>query len=93
MPDNILDSDENWEPDTKETFVCHAELNAVLNRGANDVTGCKMYVTYYPCSNCAKVIIQSGVKEVVYYDMYSDKRKKDGEAAKKMLQDAKVDIM
>lgn len=52
--------------DTKYPYVCHAELNAILNaRGAN-LEGSKIYVALFPCNECAKAIIQSGIKEVVY---------------------------
>nr|XP_022325293.1 uncharacterized protein LOC111125606 isoform X2 [Crassostrea virginica] len=46
---------------------CHAELNAVLNRNINDLKNSKMYVSNFPCNECAKCIIQSGIKSVVYY--------------------------
>ncbi len=59
--------------DTKYPYVCHAELNAILNcRGAN-LTGCIIYVALFPCNECAKAIIQSGIKEVVYLsDKYAN---------------------
>lgn len=50
----------------KYTYVVHAELNAILNTGANSVSGCSLYVTKFPCNECAKAIIQSGIKRVVY---------------------------
>jgi dCMP deaminase len=54
--------------------VCHAELNAVLNKNSADVKNCTIYVALFPCNECAKVVIQSGIKEVVYYsDKYHDK--------------------
>ena len=54
------------ELETKYAYVCHAELNAILNnRGAN-LEDCRIYVTLFPCNECAKAIIQSGIKEVVY---------------------------
>ncbi|MBE6773410.1 MAG: dCMP deaminase family protein [Ruminococcaceae bacterium] len=58
---------------TKYAYVCHAELNAILNsRGAN-LEGCRIYVALFPCNECAKAIIQSGIKEVVYLsDKYAD---------------------
>uniref|UniRef100_A0A3P9BF45 Deoxycytidylate deaminase n=1 Tax=Maylandia zebra TaxID=106582 RepID=A0A3P9BF45_9CICH len=53
--------------DTKYIYVCHAELNAIVNASANaDVKGCTMYVTLFPCNECTKLIIQAGLKEVVY---------------------------
>lgn len=54
--------------ETKYPFVCHAELNAILNRNAGNLRGCTIYVTLFPCNECAKAIIQSGIREVVYYD-------------------------
>jgi dCMP deaminase len=51
---------------TKYAFVCHAELNAVLNSISAELTGCSIYVGLFPCNECTKVIIQSGIKEIVY---------------------------
>ncbi|HZJ78328.1 MAG TPA: dCMP deaminase family protein [Clostridia bacterium] len=60
------------EYDTKYPYVCHAELNAILNNRGN-LEGCKIYVALFPCNECAKAIIQSGIKEVVYIsDKYAD---------------------
>lgn len=56
--------------DTKYPYVVHAEVNAILNsRGS--VAGCTLYVALFPCNECAKLIIQSGIREVVYL---SDKK-------------------
>lgn len=55
-------------------LVCHAEMNAVLNKNSVDVKNCTIYVALFPCNECAKIIIQSGIKEVVYLsDKYSFK--------------------
>jgi len=51
--------------DTKYPFVVHAELNAILNARQN-LEGCKLYVSLFPCNECAKAIIQSGISEVIY---------------------------
>jgi dCMP deaminase len=53
---------------TKYPFVCHAELNAILNSISRDLRGCTLYVVMFPCNECAKAIIQSGIKEVIYRD-------------------------
>ena len=50
---------------TKYPYVCHAELNAILNSNA-DLRGCTIYVDLFPCNECAKAIIQCGIKKVVY---------------------------
>lgn len=59
--------------DTKYPYVCHAELNAILNNDGGSLAGCKIYVALFPCNECAKAIIQSGIKEVLYLsDKYAD---------------------
>ncbi len=52
--------------ETKYPYVCHAELNAILNSISRDLSDCTIYVALFPCNECAKAIIQSGIKEVVY---------------------------
>ncbi len=57
---------------TKYPYVCHAELNAILNNIGMDLQGCKIYTALFPCNECTKAIIQSGITEVVYLsDKYS----------------------
>jgi dCMP deaminase len=51
----------------KYMYVCHAEFNAILNARVS-LDGSRIYVTLFPCNECAKAIIQSGIKEVIYYD-------------------------
>lgn len=60
--------------DNKYLYVCHAEFNAILNAlGGRDLKGCTIYVNLFPCNECAKAIIQTGIKEVVYEsDKYAD---------------------
>lgn len=58
--------------ETKYAYVCHSELNAILNY-SGDLKDTTIYVTLFPCNECAKVIVQSGIKEIVYLsDKYSD---------------------
>lgn len=66
------DKDMCWERegsplDTKYFYVCHSELNAILNT-KNDLRNSRVYVTLFPCNECAKAIIQTGIKEVIYFD-------------------------
>lgn len=73
MPTGCNDDDMPWERegaplDTKYPFVCHAELNAILNRITGSLKGAKIYVSLFPCNECAKAIIQSGIKEVIYIE-------------------------
>ncbi len=59
--------------ETKYPFVCHAELNAILNSISRDLAGCSIYVALFPCNECAKAIIQSGIAEIIYLsDKYKD---------------------
>lgn len=78
FPLGCSDDDFPWERsgddyETKYPYVCHAELNAILNNGGSSLEGCKIYVALFPCNECAKAIIQSGIKEVIYLsDKYAD---------------------
>jgi len=59
--------------ETKYPYVCHAELNAVLNASSRDLRNCRIYVGLFPCNECTKVIIQAGIKEIIYLsDKYKD---------------------
>lgn len=51
---------------TKYPYICHAELNAILNNIGMDLHGCKIYTALFPCNECSKAIIQSGITEVIY---------------------------
>lgn len=75
--------------DTKYPYVCHAELNAILNNIGMDLHGCKIYTALFPCNECTKAIIQSGIREVIYL---SDKYAHNDifKASKKMLETAGV---
>lgn len=53
---------------TKYPYVCHAEMNAILNKNGASIEGAKMYVTMFPCNECAKLMIQAGIKEVVFHE-------------------------
>jgi dCMP deaminase len=94
FPSGCDDDQLPWEREgafleTKYPYVCHAELNAILNSISRDLKGCSIYVALFPCNECAKAIIQSGIKEIVYL---SDKYEgTDGViASKRMLNQAGV---
>ena len=76
MPKGCSDDEFPWSregEDTKYPYVVHAELNAILNANGRDLRGSRLYVALFPCNECAKAIIQSGVSEVVYLsDKYKD---------------------
>jgi len=74
--------------DTKYAYVVHAEVNAVLN-STSSLKDCTLYVTLFPCNECAKIIIQSGIKEVIFQeDKYADSELVL--ASKKMFEAAKI---
>ena len=95
FPRGCSDDEFPWNRDGEETkypYVVHAELNAILNAGGRNLAGSKLYVALFPCNECAKAIIQAGIKEVVYL---SDKY--DGTpsvlASKRMLRAAGVKLV
>ena len=91
-PNGFSDDDFPWDREgeplnTKYMYVCHAEMNAILNyRGSRkELENAKVYVDLFPCNECAKLIIQAGIKEVIYLsDKYKDT---DGVIASKRLFD------
>ena len=73
FPSGCSDDEFPWEREgdfceTKYPFVCHAELNAISNfRGSKkDLVGAKLYVTLFPCNECTKLVVQNGIKEIIY---------------------------
>lgn len=96
FPQGCSDDEFPWNRDeelgeTKYPFVVHAELNAVLNARGKSLAEAKIYVGLFPCNECAKAIIQSGIKEVIYLS-----NKYDGtpsvERSKRMLLSAGVKL-
>ncbi len=94
MPRCCSDDEYPWDKndsalDSKYLYVCHAEFNAILNCAVGSVKDCTVYTTLFPCNECAKAIIQSGISEVVYMsDKYSDSDSVI--AAKRMFDTASV---
>ncbi|WP_074016284.1 deoxycytidylate deaminase [Fusobacterium massiliense] len=93
LPKGCNDEDFPWEREgefleTKYPYVCHAELNAILN-SIQSLKDCIIYVALFPCNECSKAIIQSGIKEIVYL---SDKHNGTdaNKASKKMLETAGI---
>ena len=78
--------------ETKYPFVVHAEQNAILNARGKSLEGSTIYVNLFPCHDCTKNIIQSGIKRVVYLeDKYKDTD--SIKASKMMLDKAKVEYV
>lgn len=75
---------------TKKHNVVHAAVNAILNKNSADVNGCTMYTTHFPCSHCAKLIIQSQIGEIVYLSVPEEASKPKFVASQCMLESAKI---
>ena len=96
MPRGVDEDKVSWNKgeglDSKYLYVCHAEFNAILNtRDGAALNGCTLYVTLFPCNECTKAIIQTGIKEVVYWsNKYADTT--ETQASLKMLQLAGIKI-
>lgn len=96
FPNGCSDDEFPWDREgefgnTKYPYVVHAELNAILN-SKHDLKGCSIYVSLFPCNECAKAIIQSGIRKIVYED---DKYAAADNviASKKMLNAAGVELV
>ena len=94
LPIGCDDDEFSWEKqgdylNTKYPYICHAELNAILNNIGMDLQGCKIYSTLFPCNECAKAIIQAGIVEVIFLsDKYNGSE--TAKASKFMLDKAGV---
>ena len=92
FPTGCSDDEFPWDrtgEETKYPFVVHAELNAILNAHGKNLVGARLYVALFPCNECAKAIIQSGIREVIYLsDKYADTP--STQASKRMLRSAGV---
>ena len=96
MPRQLDEDKLSWNKgeglDSKYLYVCHAEFNAILNtQVGGTLKGARLYVTLFPCNECTKAIIQTGIKEVIYLEnKYADAI--NTQASKKMLDLAGVKI-
>ena len=96
FPTGISDDDFPWDRegaflDTKYPYVCHAELNAILNQPGISLSGCSIFVALFPCNECCKAIIQAGISEVVYLsDKYA--QTEGTIASKRMFQACGVEL-
>lgn len=94
FPIGCSDEEFPWEKtgdflNTKYPYVCHAELNAILNNIGMNLSGCRIYTALFPCNECSKAIIQSGITEVIFLsDKYNGTNVSI--ASKRMLDSAGV---
>ncbi len=96
------DDDFDWEStgektgilkNVKDFYVVHAERNAILNYSGNskDLRGSTLYITWFPCTECTKEIIQVGIKKIVYLRMFS--KPEQVEISNIMLKAANVEVV
>ena len=100
FPTGCNDDEFPWSKESEETdpynakylYSTHGELNAILNYRGPSLEGSKLYVTLFPCNECAKAIVQVGIKKVVYF---SDKHKSldSTKASRKILENAQVEMV
>lgn len=94
FPMGCSDDEFPWDREGEETkypYVVHAELNAILNANGKSLRGARIFVDLFPCNECAKAIIQSGISEIVYLrDKYADTPAV--QASKRMLLSAGVKL-
>ena len=94
MPSSCSDDEYPWDRDgegldSKYLYVCHAEMNAILNYTGGHIKGAKIYVTLFPCNECTKALVQKGIKEIIYLsDKYCESI--SVKAAKRMLDSAGI---
>ena len=96
MPKGVDEDQLSWNKgeglDSKYLYVCHAEFNAILNtRNGSALKGCRLYVTLFPCNECAKACVQVGIKEIIYLEnKYADTV--GVQASRKMLELAGIKL-
>lgn len=90
--DDVFPWDREGEPeDTKYYYVTHSELNAILNYRGGSLEGSRLYVTLFPCNECAKALIQAGIKTIIYdSDKYNGTP--SNRASKRMLDAAGIEV-
>jgi len=96
LPYGMNDDDFSWEDSedqlkSKHSYVVHAEANAILN-ASQSIDGALVYITMFPCNECAKLLAQKRVKKIIYRDSkYFDKV--EGKIAINILSNAGIEII
>ena len=89
FPANIKDTKERWKRPIKYSYTSHAEMSCLLTSPMNSI-GATLYLTLFPCSNCAKHIIQAGIKKIIYLDKPSNPEVHETKFAEELLEEAGV---
>jgi dCMP deaminase len=93
-PPGVLDLPERFERPAKYLFTSHAECSAISLAARNGVAlnGCGLYVTHFPCNECAKMIIASGIRWLKYGSGKTNMAPELFQISKTMLGEAGIDI-
>ena len=89
FPTGMSENQSRW--DNKNSYVVHAELNAVINAKA-DLTGWTVYTTMFPCTECTKMLLQTGVSRVVYKDRSSASVEDSWKFSKVLLEEMGISV-
>lgn len=97
LPRGLQNEDFPWNregsfSDTKYAYVVHAEQNAILNSFVESLEDCTIYSTLMTCEKCVKMIIQSGIKKIIFSE-YNYREKEQNKAAEKMLASAGIEVV
>jgi dCMP deaminase len=93
FPRGVIDSDERYaDRPTKYQFTCHAEANAIVSV-SESLVGHTLYATLFPCNECAKLIIQSGIKTVVAPAEGNKRWTEAHQIASQMFDEAKIEVI
>lgn len=91
MPTRVSETKERWQRPDKYWRVIHAEANAILN-AKEDVAGWTLYLSIPPCSDCCKLIIQAGIKQVYYKNEPNTRSQLDYTIGKEMFEEGEVEL-
>lgn len=93
FPRGVVDSDERYtDRPTKYQFICHAEANAIVS-ASESLVGHTLYATLFPCNECAKLIIQSGIKAVVAPTAGNERWTESHQIASQMFDEAQIEVI
>jgi dCMP deaminase len=96
FPRGVKETTERWSKfrgtvDDKSLYVIHGEMNAILN-SSGDLTGATIYTTTFPCNRCAGMIIQTGIKEVVFSKLPNNTSSVEHQVSQAILEEADVTV-
>lgn len=94
-PSGVLDTPDRFERPKKYLYASHAEQNLIAFAAREGITtkGCSVYVTHFPCSSCAKTLIQAGIEEIIYGHNTTSMPEEEFQAAREMFNEAGIAVL